>query len=286
MISKEEFLKKVEQELFPLLKTKTGVRDQLKRKSNRNEAFWFVFVIAAMFFSVFVKLGFPFIYRVISFVVLLGIIGFYLWQERKMEREISKEKKFILNWCLKVLDFVPENSKINKYFVKKSKLLSTNLFALEDEFVGRGKYAHFSVSELHFMEGKSKRDVLLLSVPMLHVNSRTILYNISFGKPFTFGFKKVLIPSIQDWDEKNIIVTKDEQEAQRLITPDFVQKLELVKERFKKVALNVFDGDFFGAMEKDLISSKRIDVSFFENQALFAIYLDVDLFETVHLFER
>ena len=80
-------------------------------------------------------------------------------------------------------------------------------------------------------------------------------------------------------DEKNIIVTKDEQEAQRLITPDFVQKLELVKERFKKVALNVFDGDFFGAMEKDLISSKRIDVSFFENQALFAIYLDVDLFE-------
>ncbi len=277
MITKEEFLKRVKDNILPILKEKASIRLKLKRKRKLNIWLLILCISCAGCLGQLDKIGIQTHWSGFLLVVI-GLVIFFI-QNKKLKTAIRAEKKDIFTQSLKWLDLYPENKKIDSEFVKKSKLFSLANLDLEDGFSGRGKYSNFYVSELHFIENKKPKHVLLLSIPYLNVKSQTMVYHTSLlKKPFTFGFKKIVLPQMGSWNEKNIVVSKDKKEAEFLLTPAFLKKLAEVQELYQQIALTLFKG-FFVAIDQEPKLLPRIDLSFFDGQLLLAIHLGVNVFE-------
>lgn len=289
-ITKEEFLKRVKDNILPILKEKDYIRLKLKRKSKLNIWLLILSVGCAACLGFLDKIGLQTHWGWFLFVMISLMIFFV--QDKKIKAAVRAEKKDIFMQCLKWMDLYPENEKIDSAFVKKSKLFSLANIDLEDGFSGRCMHSNFYVSELHFIENKWKKHelfhkgktpVLLLSIPYLNVKSQTMVYHTSLlKKPFTFGFKKIVLPQMGGWNEKNIVVSKDKKEAEFLLTPSFLKKLAEAQELYRQIALTLFKG-FFVAIDQDPNLLPRIDLSFFDGQLFLAIHLDVNVFELFDL---
>ena len=109
MITKEEFLKRVKDNILPILKEKASIRLKLKRKRKLNIWLLILCISCAGCLGKLDKIGIQTHWSGFLLVVI-GLVIFFI-QNKKLKTAIRAEKKDIFTQSLKWLDLYPENKK-------------------------------------------------------------------------------------------------------------------------------------------------------------------------------
>ena len=267
MISKEEFILKVKGYVeFELSKSHEKQKELVQKIKKLKKRMVAVGSVGAGVLALFPD-GFIAILWMIPVLICLFIIKMQIKQFINIKKQLNEEKKALFAFCLKQFELEADNQKINENFIAKSNLYAQGV--IEDGFKGKGRFQNFYVSETYNTneEGEIKYK-LILSIPYVGVNYKTVVYNCAgFQNMFLMNkLKKVALNLNAEFMHNNRIESNNEDEAGRLITHDFIDKLDKVK-------------GYFAFLVPTRFEFPRIDASFFDNQLVLVIDSDTNLFE-------
>ena len=268
MISKEEFILKVKSYLeFELSKSYEKQKELVQKLKKLKKRMLAVGTVGAGLFALFPDGLINFI-LLIPAVICLLIIKTQIKQFINIKKQLNEEKKALFTFCLKQFSLEADNHKITEDFINKSNIYVAN-GVIEDSFKGRGRFQNFYVSETYNTnEDGDIKYKLILSIPYVGIHYKTVVYNCShFQHLFLMNkLKKVSLNLGMEFEHANSVESNNEDEARRLITHEFIEKLDKVKEYFSFLVPTRFE-------------CPRVDASFFDNQLVLVIDSDTNLFE-------
>ena len=268
MISKEEFILKVKSYLeFELSKSYEKQKELVQKLKKLKKRMLAVGTAGVGIFALFPDGLINFILLIPAFICLL-IIKTQIKQFINIKKQLNEEKKALFTFCLKQFSLEPDNHKITEDFINKSNIYVAN-GVIEDSFKGRGRFQNFYVSETYNTnEDGDIKYKLILSIPYVDIHYKTVVYNCShFQHLFLMNkLKKVSLNLGMEFEHANSVESNNEDEARRLITHEFIEKLDKVKEYFSFLVPARFE-------------HPRVDASFFDNQLVLVIDSDTNLFE-------
>lgn len=245
MISKEEFLKKVEYNLIPELKKNGANRQIVKKEAHK------LFLGASVAFAV------PVVFFVIGFIldngvwpvcgffslfVMLYLVGSFV---KTPQLDLLKnEKKILFKFCLRLFDLYPDTKKVIADLIQDSSLFYGRT-SVEDEFEGKGNFAPFYAAEVCCKPDDE-------SAKYAHVIlTKSSYIQEAYGKGFDLKQMEL---------KKSLYVDED-----ALKDAELKQKIAKVKEYFKPVT------------EGNKLPS--VKACFFGENVLLVVWTDKNLFE-------
>ena len=262
MISKQDFLYKVEKEILPDL----ILTEKERKKALLSGGFFFVLIVLILFLSrkIFMddmdRLG----TIIIVGLTFLFIAGCSIWSSF-----ISKQKEKFSSAFLRLFgDLKDDQEVIDKYLLRQTCLFSEfDDLSYDDCISGVFDNTEFSVAETKLTHGSGKNQHTVfrgvcIDIPMsTSVSGYILLFNTRIPKHFPV-LEKIKLED-DSFGKNYQIYSNSQSDSCILLNPFFRDKLTALKKCFK---------------------NKRIDISFFGNHALFAIHTASDLFEPCSLF--
>lgn len=272
MISKEAFLNKIKAEVFPAL-----IQAEKDRKKALRQWVMINGIVPALFL-IFVVLGFhqimpfsidtitPVVFIVFFFVLSVGAVA--LAGSHSFARH--KKNKLTPLFLRFLGDLTPDSGTITESLLTHSCLFDKFRYMDHDDCIsGTFDNTRFSAMELGLGTPSDKRTCsvfkgICIDIPMkTHISGYTLLYNTQIP---------MCVPILQPVKLEDIsisgqyqIFSDNQLEARVLLTPLFIERLNNLKKCFY---------------------NKRVDVSFFDGHALFAIHTHQNLFEPFSLFKK
>lgn len=270
MISKEQFIHKIQTEVFPqLLATE---------KARKKALFWgFLWLFIASLLFIYASLHYPddfadndmFKALLAPIMICIFLTGAVWYNFIRKQTHKQKEKLSPL-----FLEFLG-NLRNRQTVINKSLLQHTGLFqpfdyiAYDDCISGIFNDTQFSVAEIKLRVCNGKHDATIfkgvcIDIPMkISVPGYTLLYNTKIPQKESV-LKKISLEDVS-FCQNYQVYSDDQINARVLLTPAFMEKLNHLKKAFHH---------------------KRIDVSFFGNHAVFVVCTWENLFEPYSLFKK
>ena len=260
MISKEEFIHKIKTEVFPKL-----LATEKARKKALLKGYFFIF-LACLFVPLLFK-NFNdidsakiFLMFVYGFILVGGII----WADFRNQKKAIFSPIF-LNF---LGDLTNKRSLISDAILRYTALFPTfDYVSYDDSISGTFENTQFSVSEICLKRRDKRFDLtvfngICINIPMKSsVSGYTLLFNTKIPQMIPV-LKKVKLEDVS-FSKKYQIYSDNQIDARVLLTPAFMERLDNLQKCFH---------------------NKRVDVSFFDNQAVFVIHTSKNLFEAYPLF--
>lgn len=242
MITKEEFLELVEKNVLDNPQIR-GEFFKLKRLYKFNLCLFLIGMLGAVIVSSVVS-G-PLIF-VLFFNVLMFYSFFGLFNVFSRVQVIKKSIFFDASACLG-LKFLSDE--IGDEFIKKTRLFGFQKMKSDMMFQGACWDKSFFVSELSYLKNQRQK-VLLFALEYPYTNNQTLIFNCSsIFKPFVAGFEKVDALFSHSWFDENLIFSKNKLETEMLVTYNFVDKIQKIKELFPYlIDISAFNGQLFLAI--------------------------------------
>lgn len=266
MISKEQFIHKIQTEVFPqLLATEKGRKKSL---------FWgILWLLVASPFFIFVCKHYTDVFSdenlckaLATPIILCVCLTFWIWHDF-----VHNQKRKFFPIFLKFLgDLNNKQTAINKSLLKHTCFFRHFDYITYDDCIsGIFEKTQFSVAETKLRLYGGKIDITIfkgvcIDIPMkIPVSGYTLLYNTKIPQKVP-ALKQVSLENGSFC--KNYQIYSDNQiDARILLTPVFMEKLNNLKKAFH---------------------NKRIDVAFFGNHAVFVVRTWKNLFESYSLFRK
>ena len=263
MISKSQFISKIQTKVFPQL-----LATESCRKKALGLGLFFLFMAGLLLIYTYKNYE-----RVLGdddfvlagIIICIGITS-YIWTNfvRKQKRKFSPIFLELLG------NLYNRQEAINKTLLQHTCLFPRfDYIAYDDCISGTFEHTQFSLAEIKLCICGGKHDTTIfrgvcIDIPMkIPVSGYTLLYNTKIPQKIP-----VLQPvSLEDASFcHNYQIYSDNQiDARVLLTPAFIEKLNKLKSSFH---------------------NKRIDVAFFDNHAFFVVRTGENLFESYSLFRN
>lgn len=273
MISKEQFIEKVREEVFPQLLATESERIRTLYKGG----VWIIFGFIILSFLLLLegynnKDGIKICQYSICLACLFSLYrAAHIW-----DKYVHEQKKKFTPSFLKFLGHLKYGqTDIDIDLLQHSCLFPPFKHSINDDcisgFLGKTR---FSLTEtdlliynlggvpLMYEKGTIFRGICIYIPLKRSISGYTLLFNTSIPQHFP-DLEKITLDYIS-FRKNYRVYSSDQIEARTLLTPSFMEKLNTLKKRF---------------------NNKRIDVSFWSNHVLFAIHTTEDLFEPYSLFK-
>lgn len=262
MISKQDFICRVKNEVFPSL-----VTDEKERKQTLLSGLVLIVPAFVSMLLFLYKYGADSPREILKIVALsfMGccFYGAHIW-DKFMQKQKNKYSPIFLNFL--------GNFQYGKNSIDRELLRSSCLFPVceqlknDDCFSGVLDGTEFSVSELDLLlekKGKAYFRGFCIHIPLKNkLSDQTLIFNSK--RPLNLIPLQQVVPEDINFAKNYKVYSNNQIEALMLLNPAFIKGLSTLKKCF-------YDS--------------KIDIAFWENNVLFAIHTKNDLFESYSLFK-
>ena len=266
MITKDEFTRYMTEVVLPQVGGMEAV--EAFKKLRFRLLVGILLSIMPCFFGVFITNSFGF-WGYFTILLSLLIFGFLTLVWCQLRLKIKMFQNDILTGALAGLNFEPAEQIFHADFLKQSRLPFLGQ-KIENTFKGRGVYKDFYMtSSVLERNDKSFAPLLLILIPFQSATSQVVALNQKMAFKFSlFGFSKIDPLFSHAWFDENLVFAKNKEMAPFIITANFVDKIEKVKQILQE-----------NDSETAEVLKPRIDISFFNGQMLMAIYTQTKFFD-------